>query len=36
MRFGALETPVPFAVSLEQDFLGMDRLKSKLKTLLNY
>ena len=36
MRFGALDTPVPFAVSLEQEFLGLDRLKSKLKTLLDY
>jgi 2-oxoisovalerate dehydrogenase E1 component len=36
MRFGSLDTPVPFAVNLEQDFLGMDRLKTKLKTLLDY
>jgi len=36
MRFGSLDTPVPFAVNLEQEFLGLDRLKSKLKTLLDY
>ncbi|MFM8317184.1 MAG: transketolase C-terminal domain-containing protein [Bacteroidota bacterium] len=36
MRFGALDTPVPFAVSLEQDFLGYSRLKSKLKALMAY
>ena len=36
MRFGALDTPVPFAVSLEQDFLGYSRLKTKLKALMAY
>jgi len=36
MRFGALDTAVPFAVSLEQDFLGYSRLKSKLKDLMAY
>jgi 2-oxoisovalerate dehydrogenase E1 component len=36
MRFGALDTPVPFAVTLEQDFLGYSRLKTKLKDLIDY
>jgi 2-oxoisovalerate dehydrogenase E1 component len=36
MRFGALDTPVPFAVNLEEDFLGYARLKSKLKALMTY
>ncbi|MBM3936011.1 MAG: dehydrogenase [Sphingomonadales bacterium] len=36
MRFGALDTPVPFAVTLEQDFLGYSRLKTKLKALMAY
>lgn len=36
MRFGALDTPVPFAVTLEQDFLGYTRLKTKLKALIDY
>ncbi len=36
MRAGALDTPVPFSVPLEQNFLGKDRFKNKLKALLSY
>lgn len=36
MRCGALDTPVPFSVELEQHFLGKDRFKNKLKSLLGY
>jgi len=36
MRHGSMDTPVPFALSLEQQFLGVDRFKIKLKALLNY
>jgi 2-oxoisovalerate dehydrogenase E1 component len=36
MRHGAMDTPVPFALSLEQQFLGVDRFKFKLKDLLDY
>jgi len=36
MRHGAMDTPVPFALSLEQQFLGVDRFKFKLKALLDY
>jgi 2-oxoisovalerate dehydrogenase E1 component len=36
MRHGALDTPVPFALTLEKQFLGVDRFKFKLKALLEY
>lgn len=36
MRCGGLDTPIPFAPSLEQIYLPTDRFKTKLKTLLNY
>lgn len=36
MREGSLDTPVPFAPSLEQNFLPKERFRSKLKTLMEY
>ena len=36
MRVGSLDTPVPFAKSLEADFLPQERLKAKLEAILNY
>lgn len=36
MRHGALDTPVPFALSLEQQFLGVDRFKMQLNRLLSF
>jgi 2-oxoisovalerate dehydrogenase E1 component len=36
MRHGALDSPVPFAISLEQQFLGVDRFKIQLKALLTF
>jgi 2-oxoisovalerate dehydrogenase E1 component len=36
MRHGALDTPVPFAVPLEQQFLGVDRFKMQLNRLLSF
>jgi 2-oxoisovalerate dehydrogenase E1 component len=36
MRSGSLDTPVPFNVALEQNFLPKERFKMELKTLLNY
>ena len=36
VRCGSLDTPVPFAPTLEQDFLPVDRFKVKLKELLQY
>jgi 2-oxoisovalerate dehydrogenase E1 component len=36
MRCGALDTPVPFSIELEQHFLGKNRFKNKLKSLLGY
>ncbi len=36
VRSGALDTPVPFSVVLEQNFLGRDRFKNKLKSLMDY
>lgn len=36
MREGSLDTPVPFAPNLEQNFLPKDRFKTKLKALLEY
>ncbi len=36
MRVASLDTPVPFALSLEKNFLAKARLKDKLKELLAY
>lgn len=36
VRCASLDTPVPFAVSLEKTFLAKDRLKEKLEELLAY
>ncbi|SIS97621.1 alpha-ketoacid dehydrogenase subunit alpha/beta [Belliella pelovolcani] len=36
MREGSLDTPVPFAPSLEKNFLPLERFKSKLLALRNY
>ncbi|WP_422361457.1 alpha-ketoacid dehydrogenase subunit alpha/beta [Reichenbachiella sp.] len=36
MREGSLDTPVPFAANLEQNFLPKERFKNKLKALLEY
>lgn len=36
VRAGALDTPVPFSVPLEHEFLGKERFKNKLKSLLGY
>lgn len=36
MREGSLDTPVPFAPDLEQNFLPKERFKTKLKALLEY
>lgn len=36
MRCASLDTPVPFALSLEKKFLPKDRLKKKLEELLAY
>lgn len=36
MRVGGLDTPVPFAPSLEKNFLPKGRLKAKIEALLNY
>ncbi|GHB32997.1 alpha-ketoacid dehydrogenase subunit alpha/beta [Mongoliitalea lutea] len=36
MREGSLDTPVPFAPSLEKNFLPVQRFKEKLITLKNY
>ncbi len=36
MREGSLDTPVPFAPGLEQNFLPKDRFRTKLKALLEY
>ena len=35
-RVGAINTPVPFAVSLEENFLPKDRFKEVLQELLDY
>lgn len=35
-RVGALETPIPFAKELENQYLPKDRFKSRLQELLNY
>ncbi|MCW3125290.1 MAG: dehydrogenase [Bacteroidetes bacterium] len=36
MRIASLDTPVPFALSLERNFLPKDRFKEKLKELVEY
>lgn len=36
MRCGSLDTPVPFAKKLEDNFLPAQRFKDKLRDLLNY
>lgn len=36
LRLGSLDTPVPFATTLESDFLPKDRLKDKINQLLRY
>jgi len=36
MRHGSLDTPVPFAIPLEQQFLGVDRFKIQLNKLLSF
>jgi len=36
MREGSLDTPIPFAPNLEQNFLPKERFKTKLKDLLAY
>jgi len=36
MRCASLDTPVPFAISLEQNFLAKSRLNDKLEALMNY
>ena len=35
-RVGSLETPIPFAKELENQYLPKDRFRSKLQELLNY
>ena len=36
MRVASLDTPVPFAIPLENNFLPKERLKEKLRELLSY
>ena len=36
MRVGSLDTPIPFAPTLEQNFLPKGRLKAKIEELINY
>ena len=36
MRVASLDTPVPFALSLERNFLPKDRFKEKLRELVEY
>ena len=36
VRVASLDTPVPFAIPLEHNFLPKERLKGKLQELLNY
>lgn len=36
MRHGSLDSPVPFAIPLEQQFLGVDRFKIQLNQLLKF
>ena len=35
-RVGSMETPIPFAKDLEQQYLPKDRFRKKLVELLNY
>ncbi len=35
-RVGSLDTPIPFAKGLEDDFLPINRFKEKLQALVNY
>jgi 2-oxoisovalerate dehydrogenase E1 component len=36
MRSASLDTPVPFAAHLEQQFLPLDRIKTQVENLINY
>jgi 2-oxoisovalerate dehydrogenase E1 component len=36
IRVASLDTPVPFAVALEEQFLPKERLISAISSLLNY
>lgn len=36
MRFGALDSPIPFAIPLENEFLGKHRLEEKLLNLISF
>jgi 2-oxoisovalerate dehydrogenase E1 component len=36
MRLASLDTPVPFAIELEQNFLPVGRLKAKIEEVLEY
>ena len=36
MRVGSLDTPVPFAAALEEEFLAKNRLEQKIKALLAF
>jgi 2-oxoisovalerate dehydrogenase E1 component len=36
MRAASLDTPVPFAIPLEQNFFPLERLKEQLGRLINY
>jgi len=36
MRCASLDTPVPFSIELEQQFLAKSRLNSTMQELLNY
>ncbi len=36
MRSASLDTPIPFAIPLEQNYLPVERFKAKLQQLLNY
>ncbi len=36
IRCGSLDTPVPFAINLERDFLPKERFRKKLKDLIRY
>ena len=36
MRCASLDTPVPFAIPLEQNFLAKSRLDESIQKLLNY
>jgi 2-oxoisovalerate dehydrogenase E1 component len=36
LRCASLDTPVPFAIPLEKNFLAKNRLKDKLYQLLNF